>query len=153
MDRISSDARSRLMAKVRRQNTVPELTVRAILGALAIKYRLHVEHLPGKPDIYIPSKRLVIFVHGCFWHGHQNCARASRPKSNRTFWNKKLDGNLARDRAAARKLRGRGLSVMTVWECSLRDLFGVAQRIARMAERADAKVVDMGRRKPSPNAV
>lgn len=106
------------MATVGPKNTAPELFVRRRLYAAGYRYRLHAKMLPGKPDIVLPRFRLVIFVNGCFWHGH-NCQRGKRPASNTSFWNTKLDKNLKRDRHVRRELHALGWSYMTIWECRL----------------------------------
>jgi DNA mismatch endonuclease (patch repair protein) len=115
--KVSAADRSRMMAAVRGKNTKPELAVRAALFAAGYRYRLHLRDLPGSPDIVLPRYRLAVFVHGCFWHGH-DCARGRRPTSNTEFWNTKLDGNRARDRANRAALEAAGWTVTTIWQCS-----------------------------------
>ncbi len=109
------------MAQVKSENTSPELAIRKLLHRLGFRFRLHRKDLPGKPDIVLPKHKTVIFVHGCFWHGHLGCKRASRPTSNTDFWNKKLDRNIERDRAAREELEKIGWRVMTIWECEIKD--------------------------------
>ncbi|MFZ5562349.1 MAG: very short patch repair endonuclease [Pseudomonadota bacterium] len=121
MDIVSKDVRSRMMAGIRAKNTRPELTVRRLLHAAGVRYRLHRKDLPGAPDIVLPKYQAVIFVHGCFWHQHQGCALAKMPASNRAFWETKLLGNRERDRASIDRLRAQGWRVLTVWECATRD--------------------------------
>src|SRR4051812_33859865 len=100
VDRWSADTRSAVMARVKGKDTEPELTVRSFLHSRGFRYRVHVASLPGKPDIVLPKYRTVVFVHGCFWHGHEGCAKGThRPASNVEFWNAKIDKNRARDRA------------------------------------------------------
>lgn len=108
------------MAQVRGKHTKPELLVRRVLFAAGFRYRLHSRKLPGNPDIVLPRYRTAVFVHGCFWHGH-GCRRSRRPASNREFWDKKLDGNIARDRLAQDALREAGWNVEVIWECSMKD--------------------------------
>jgi len=110
------------MAKVRGKNTRPELIVRKLLFAAGYRYRLHVRALPGSPDLVFPSRRKVIFVHGCFWHRHDNCGAARMPKSRVEFWSDKLNGNKARDVRKHEKLIQEGWQVLVVWECELGDL-------------------------------
>lgn len=113
MDTVDKGTRSRIMASIRGKDTDPELAVARTLAAMGV-FAVRHPALPGKPDFYVPSARLVIFVHGCFWHG---CRRHYRePKSNPGFWRRKLEGNMARDRRAARGLRRIGVSVGVVWE-------------------------------------
>jgi len=117
-DFVLARTRSRMMAAVRSKDTGPELTVRAALFSAGHRYRLHRRDLPGAPDIVLPRFRTVVFVHGCFWHGH-DCARGRRPASNLDFWNKKLDQNAARDRRNQAALRAAGWHVVVIWECTL----------------------------------
>lgn len=106
------------MAAVRGRNTIPERMVRKALFAAGYRYRLHRRDLPGAPDIVLPRFRTAIFVHGCFWHGH-HCPRGRRPASNRDFWDRKLDGNVERDRKNQAALRAAGWHVEIIWQCSL----------------------------------
>lgn len=117
-DRVSKETRSRIMASIRGKDTYPEKLARALLTEAGLRYRLHVKGLPGTPDIVLPKFRAVVFVNGCFWHGH-NCLGGRRPGVNRTFWETKIQRNISRDRSAARKLRSMGWRVFTVWECRL----------------------------------
>jgi len=117
------------MRQVRSENTNPELIVRRITYALGFRYRLHQKELPGKPDLVFTKKRKVIFVHGCFWHGHQ-CKRGSRlPKTNRDYWRNKLQGNIERDKRNAQALTEKGWSVLTIWECDLKDQHALAEKL------------------------
>lgn len=116
-DRLEICVRSALMSKVRSRDTVPEMAVRRTVHALGLRFRLHRKSLPGCPDLVLPKYRAVIFVHGCFWHGHLGCRRSGRPKSNVSFWNSKLEGNARRDQRNIRKLRRIGWRVLVVWEC------------------------------------
>ena len=109
------------MSRVKGRDTKPELLVRSIVHRLGYRFRLHEKRLPGRPDVVLPRHRKVIFVHGCFWHGHTGCRRAARPSTNREFWDKKLDGNIARDRANIRALRRAGWKVLVIWQCAMRD--------------------------------
>lgn len=120
-DHLSPVERSAQMARVHSADTGPEMAVRRMVHAMGFRYRLHAADLPGKPDLVFRSLRKVIFVHGCFWHGHGCRAGRNRPASRQDYWLRKLEGNAARDRANARKLRREGWSVMTVWECQLKS--------------------------------
>lgn len=117
VDRLTPERRSALMAKVRGKNTSPEMAVRRLLFGLGYRYRLHVSKLPGRPDIVFPGRRKVIFVHGCFWHRHPGCPKASTPKSRVEYWEEKFSRNVERDREAVRKLNAEGWDVLIVWEC------------------------------------
>ena len=108
------------MSRVGGVNTSPELIVRKLLHRLGYRFRIHVAHLPGKPDIVLARHRKIILVNGCFWHGHRNCSRARRPTSNREFWNEKLDATIARDRKTHRALRKLGWCLLVIWECQIR---------------------------------
>lgn len=109
------------MRRVKGHGTSAELVVRRIVWSLGGRYRLNRADLPGKPDVVLAGRRLAIFVHGCFWHGH-DCRRGGRmPKANRAYWQKKIAGNQARDRAARAALEAAGWRVETVWECELKD--------------------------------
>ena len=122
MDKVSAADRSRIMSRVKQKNTKPEIIVRSLLHHLGFRFRLpRKPHLPGRPDVIFPKRRKVIFIHGCFWHGH-DCPRGKRPSSNQTFWNAKLDRNTKRDAEAVDKLQNMGWDVKIVWECELRDL-------------------------------
>lgn len=116
-DKVSAADRSRMMAAVRGKDTLPELAVRSALFRAGYRYRLHCRDLPGSPDIVLPRYRTAVFVHGCFWHGH-DCPRGRRPASNVEFWNSKLDGNIARDRANRTALEAVGWTVTIIWQCS-----------------------------------
>lgn len=128
-DTVSPAVRSRVMAAVKGQNTRPEIVVRKALHAAGYRFRLHRRDLPGRPDVVLPRHRVVVFVHGCFWHGH-NCRRGRKPSSNTDFWSAKLTRNVERDRAVAEALAARGWAVETVWECSL-DV-GIERVLARL---------------------
>src|SRR3989338_9382327 len=123
------------MARVKSKDTSPEKAVRRILTRLGARYRLHRKDLPGNPDIVMPGRKLAVFVHGCFWHGH-DCARGSRvPKANRDYWLAKVGRNKARDEKAQEALRADGWTVETIWECELKDEAGLTARLARRLER------------------
>lgn len=117
MDFLTPDERSAAMAKVRAKDTTPEMTVRRAIWRLGYRYRLHPADLPGRPDIVLPRHRLIIFVHGCFWHRHERCRRATWPKSNTAFWMDKFAANVARDRRKEAALATAGWRVATIWEC------------------------------------
>ena len=122
-----------MMSAVRGKNTAPERAVRAALFAAGYRYRLHRKDLAGSPDIVLPRHRLAVFVHGCFWHGHE-CPKGRRPTSNVDFWNPKLDRNMARDRNNRTRLEAVGWKVVVVWECD------VPQGIAALLETLDEAV-------------
>ena len=119
MDHLTKQSRSKLMAKIRRENTTPEMFVREVIWREGYRYRLHVKKLPGCPDIVLTRLRKVIFVNGCFWHGHF-CRRKQMPKTNSEFWVQKIQRNRKRDSSSIRKLKRKGWSCLVVWECHLR---------------------------------
>jgi DNA mismatch endonuclease, patch repair protein len=117
------------MAKVRQRDTLPEMRLRRALWRQGFRYRLHDRRLPGTPDIVFRGRRLAVFVHGCFWHGH-DCHKGRAPKTNREFWREKLDRNRERDRDAVEALQAMGWRVVTVWECE-----AITVATARVADR------------------
>ena len=120
VDHLSKEARSRVMSRIRGQDTKPELMVRSALHSAGFRFRLHRRDLPGRPDIVLPRYRTVIFVHGCFWHGH-SCSRGKLPASNRDFWTKKIGRNKQRDAANCVVLQRLGWNVIVMWECVLTE--------------------------------
>ena len=134
-DVYDKEKRSAVMARVKSKDTSPERTVRRVLTGLGARYRLHRKDLPGNPDIVMPGRKLAIFVHGCFWHGH-DCARGARvPKANRDYWLAKVARNRARDAKASEALRADGWAVETVWECELKDAARLSDRLAAILGR------------------
>ncbi len=120
--------RAAVMRAVGSRGTAPELAVRRLIWGLGGRYRLNRADLPGKPDLVLPGRRLVIFVHGCFWHGH-DCARGARtPKANRDYWVAKIARNRRRDVEAREALEAGGWRVETIWECALRDRAALTAR-------------------------
>lgn len=117
-DKLTPEGRSELMSRIRSKDTEPEMTVRRLLHGLGYRYVLHDRRLPGTPDLVFPSRRKVVFVHGCFWHGH-DCGRGFKPATNAEFWAAKIDGNMARDRRHVRAISAQGWKVFTVWECAV----------------------------------
>lgn len=131
MDTLTLAQRSERMRRMRATNTKPEMAVRRALFAAGFRYRLHVAGLPGRPDIAFPARRKVIFVHGCFWHRHSDagCKLARLPKSRLEFWLPKLERNKRRDAEIVTALETRGWRSITIWECELRSLPVVMERI------------------------
>lgn len=131
VDYLSPEARSSLMSRIRGKNTRPEITVRRIVHALGHRFRLHCRDLPGTPDLVFRGMRKVIFVHGCFWHRHDDCPQAYNPKSRQDFWREKFRLNKRRDRAHARQLDRSGWDVLVVWECELSSPDAIRRKISR----------------------
>ena len=132
-DIVTPEVRSRIMSRIRGQDTVPEKIVRSLLFRSGFRFRLHRRDLPGRPDIVLPKYRAVIFINGCFWHAHARCAYATFPGSNRKFWQTKLADNKERDRRNIMKLHQAGWRVLVVWECTIRgkqNLFELENQLA-----------------------
>ncbi len=127
-DIFSPEKRSWIMSRVKNRNTSPEKLVRSLLHRLGFRFRLHHKKLPGHPDIVLPKYRKVIFVHGCFWHGH-DCPRGKRPATNRGFWNEKIEKNGRRDRHSQAKLGELGWESLVVWQCETKDLEELTDRL------------------------
>ena len=141
-DTIDAARRSRNMSRIRSRHTKPEMAVRRLLHHMGYRYRLHRKDLPGKPDIVFGSRRKVIFVHGCFWHGH-SCKRGSRlPKSNADYWQRKIARNVERHSDQIDELTTAGWVGLTLWECELADIQAIARRLsAFLDEERRAAVV------------
>jgi DNA mismatch endonuclease (patch repair protein) len=131
MDTFTAAERAAIMRRIRAKDTKPEMAVRRMVHGMGFRYALHRADLPGNPDLVFPCRAKVLFVHGCFWHGHSCRAGRNRPSSNRTYWIPKLDRNKARDAVNRRRLRALGWSVLTVWECQLKDMERLRQRVGR----------------------
>lgn len=157
MDIVSKEKRSTMMASVKRQNTRPELVLRRALHSSGLRFRLHRANLPGTPDIVFVSARVAVFVHGCFWHRHEGCQKATSPSSRIQFWQEKFRRNVERDRSAQLALKSMGWRVVVVWECELRSDEAASQLarkflsvIEKRTRASAAKVVAMrhARREP-----
>lgn len=117
-DVVTPEKRSAMMSGIRSKNTKPEMAVRKQVFAAGFRYRLHARNLQGKPDLVFARYNMVVFVHGCFWHGHE-CQNGRLPKTNRDFWKKKITKNIENDLRATKTLRSDGWKVVTIWECQL----------------------------------
>ena len=138
MDRVSEAQRSYNMSRIRSKDTKPELIVRSMLHGLGFRFTVSGpknKKLPGKPDIVLPKYRTVIFVHGCFWHAHQDCKKFRLPKTRTEWWKAKLEGNAARDQRKQQELKELGWKVVVVWECELKlGLEGLKQLMVEQIE-------------------
>ena len=134
-DIVDSKRRSELMANIRGRDTAPELAVRCIAHRMGLRFRLHRNDLPGRPDLVFPKHRLAVFVHGCFWHRHEGCRHASTPKSRIAFWTEKFAANVVRDARQEAALRALGWRVLVVWQCESRDEATVERRLAASIDR------------------
>lgn len=120
MDNHSKEVRSYNMSKIRSTGTKPEDMVRKYLFSKGLRYRKNVKALPGKPDIVLPKYKTIVFVNGCFWHGHNGCKYFVMPKSNTEYWESKIDSNIARDQRTYDSLSALGWNVLVIWECELK---------------------------------
>ena len=130
-DRITKSVRSKFMAGIKTHGTAPELAIRKLLTGTGLKRVYNSPHLPGRPDFAFPKLKKVIFVHGCFWHRHPGCKKATLPRTNRYFWLKKLTRNVQRDAERRDALRKNGWTSLVVWECQTLDTVKIARSIAR----------------------
>lgn len=129
MDKLSREHRGWLMSRVRSKNTRPELIVRRLVFRMGYRYRLHDRRLPGKPDLVFAGRRKVVFVNGCFWHGHRDCRYARLPHTNVEFWAEKIKRNIARDIANTELLHSNGWNVLTLWQCELSDAKALTNKL------------------------
>lgn len=130
-DNLTSEGRSANMSRIRSQNTIPEMIVRRTVHRMGFRYRLHAADLPGKPDLVFPKLSSIIEVRGCFWHQHPRCIDSHIPKSHKEYWRPKLVKNMQRDCQNERKLRQLGWRVLVIWECEVRNLSKISNRIRR----------------------
>lgn len=143
MDTLSPAERSKLMSLVRGKDTKPEIVVRKLLHGMGYRYRLHGKGLPGKPDLVFPSRRKVIFVHGCFWHRHPDpkCKLARMPKSRLDFWRTKLEHNRERDLGNQARLRQLDWEYLVIWECQIRDNTAISNQAKAFLEEGETHEV------------
>lgn len=134
-DRIDPARRSENMRRVKGKDTGPELTVRRALHAMGRRFRLHRRDLPGRPDIVLPKNKLAIFVHGCFWHRHEGCSRASTPATRQDFWEAKFKRTVERDAEQTAALETRGWQVAVIWECEIRPAEALSARLNQLLAR------------------
>jgi DNA mismatch endonuclease (patch repair protein) len=130
MDHITADRRSENMRRIRGKDTSPEMAVRRLVHGMGYRYRLHVEKLPGSPDLVFAGRRKIILVHGCFWHRHPKCRKATMPKTRIDFWQEKFEKNVFRDRRNISELKKAGWSVLVIWECELGDSVHLTSKVA-----------------------
>lgn len=151
MDIFSSEKRSDIMSRVRSRDTKPELRLRSRLHGHGLRYVIHDRRLPGSPDVSFPSRRLAIFVHGCFWHGHSGCKKASMPATRSQFWSAKIERNKLRDERVRSELTALGWAVRVVWECSIttESLDALAREI-KMIPAADRPKLNRRSRRRAP---
>lgn len=133
-DKLLPERRRYLMQQVKNKDTKPERTVRSLLHNLGYRFRLHRKDLPGTPDIVFPGRRLALFVHGCFWHGH-GCRIGQLPKSRLDYWHPKIEANRARDQRKEAALIEKGWRVAVVWQCELGEIGALEARLKNILER------------------
>lgn len=136
-DIVDKATRSRMMSAIRGSNTRPEILLRSALHSIGLRYRLHDHNLPGKPDLVFPKYRVVVFVHGCFWHAH-SCKAFRVPSTNKEFWVRKFESNRKRDSRNKKTLRRKGWKVLSVWECRIRKAATNHRTVALAAAVAKA---------------
>ena len=124
-----SEQRSRNMSAIKSKNTKPEIAVRKVLHSMGYRFRLHSKDLPGSPDIVLPKYKTVIFVHGCFWHRHENCKYATTPKTRKEFWNKKFTTNIERDSEIHEKIKNLNWRSVVIWECETKNIENLRDKI------------------------
>ena len=134
MDRVSKEKRSDIMSRVRSKNTKPEEMVRKYLFSHGFRYRKNDGRYPGHPDIVLPKYKTVVFVHGCFWHRHPGCSRATTPSTNQEYWLKKFERNIERDRKERQQLEDMGWHVIVVWECEISNRQKREKRLSALIE-------------------
>jgi DNA mismatch endonuclease (patch repair protein) len=130
------------MSRVKGRDTKPEKIVRSLLHGMGYRFRLNQKSLPGSPDIVLPKYKKAVFVHGCFWHGHEGCQRAARPTSNADFWNQKIEGNIKRDSVKLRELRKLGWKATVIWQCQIRDMHSLQKRLDRFLQSKDLSYIE-----------
>lgn len=136
----NSENRSKIMRAVRRRDTTPEMAVRRFLHSRGFRFRVHNDKLSGSPDIVLKKYRTAIFVHGCFWHRHLGCKKASTPKTRAEFWRAKFERNIARDAACEHQLRNDGWDVIVVWECETKTEDGIAGVLRELLKEKEARI-------------
>ena len=124
-----SEQRSRNMSAIKSKNTKPEIAVRKLLHSMGYRFRLHRKDLPGSPDIVLPKYKTVIFVHGCFWHRHENCKYASTPKTRKEFWENKFNCNKKRDQKIQKEIIDLGWKFIIIWECEARNIQPLEEKL------------------------
>ena len=124
------------MSRVRNKNTKPEMIVRRLVWSLGYRYRLHSKKLPGRPDLVFPGRKKLIFIHGCFWHQHENCRQYRMPRTRLDFWLPKLESNKRRDVKVREELDAMGWSVLIIWECEMKNKDELTNRIRRFMEES-----------------
>ena len=140
IDPLTPEQRRYTMSQVHSKDTKPEMRVRRLAHHLGYRYRLHRKDLPGKPDLVFPGRKKIIFVHGCFWHGHDCRAGRKQPKTNQEYWTRKIQRNQERDIESQAKLCAAGWDVLVIWECETKDAEALADKLTAFLEGGDSKI-------------
>ena len=145
MDIVNKQTRSKMMSNIKSKNTKPEIIVRSLLHQKGFRFRLHDKKLPGKPDIVLKKYNAVVFIHGCYWHRHENCKLTSTPKQNAEFWNKKFSDNIRRDNEVYYQLKKLGWRTAIIWECCIRDKKNLSDTIDLLASwiKSDREYIEI----------
>ena len=145
MDIVNKQTRSKMMSNIKSKNTKPEIIVRSLLHQKGFRFRLHDKKLPGKPDIVLKKYNAVVFIHGCYWHRHENCRLTSTPKQNAEFWNKKFSDNIHRDNEVYYQLKKLGWRTAIIWECCIRDKKNLSDTIDLLASwvKSDREYIEI----------
>lgn len=138
-DIFTKQKRSQIMATVRNKNTKPEIQVRKALFKRGFRYRINDKRLSGSPDLVLPKYKTAVFVHGCYWHGHESCSKAIKPATNKDFWNTKIKKNKLRDKNAQKALVMTGWKVIVIWECQLRNQEMFKRTMTKVINEIDMK--------------
>ena len=136
-DFFTKEKRSWIMSRVKGRDTKPEILVRSVIHRMGYRFRVHRSDLPGNPDIVLPRHGKIIFVHGCFWHGHKRCPRSKRPTTNKSFWNEKLNKNIDRDKRQQKEIKNMGWKVLVVWQCEIRKPSKLLEKLERFLNPND----------------
>jgi len=134
MDTVPADKRSEIMRRITSKGTKPEIQVRRLVYCLGFRYRLHKKELPGNPDLVFSKRKKLIFVHGCFWHQHDGCKSSHIPKTRKEYWAPKLARTIRRDKENQAKLRDLGWDILVIWECQVRDIEKLTEKIKTFLE-------------------
>lgn len=135
MDRISPQKRSEAMRRIRSKDTLPEMTVRSMIHRMGYRFRLHAHNLPGKPDVVFPGRKKAIFIHGCFWHHHEDCPKGDFPTSRTEFWIPKLLRNRQRDAEKLAALHRLGWKTLVIWQCQISNVRRLSKKIASFLDK------------------
>lgn len=148
VDIVDAETRSRIMAGIKGKNTRPELALRRALHARGFRYRLHLKKVKGRPDLVLPKRRAIVFVHGCFWHRHEGCRYSTNPATRTAFWQAKFESNVARDSAVQGALLEAGWRVAIIWECALRKPEQIAAAVGQLSTwlLSETETLELGER-------